>query len=98
MMDFFFSNCILLLRSLLKWFDQKKEKNLKKIENLLCTSLCFICPTVSIRMIIGRVLGEIISNIDLDIILHWEALLSVHIKKYHFINNKHKKLQGKKFL
>jgi len=49
-------------------------------------------------MIIGRVLGGIISNIDLDIILHWEALLSVHIKKYHFINNKHKKLQGKKFL
>ena len=46
-------------------------------------------------MIIGRVLGGIISNIDLDIILHWEALLSVHIKEYHFINNKHK-LLGKK--
>ena len=54
-------------------------------------------PTVSIRMIIGRVLGGIISNIDLDIILRWEALLSVHIKEYHFINNKHKNFRGKSF-
>ena len=66
----------------------KKGKTLK-IEKLLGTSLCFICPTVSIRMIIGRVLGGIISNIDLDIILRWEALLNVHIKEYHFISNKH---------
>ena len=37
------------------------------------------------------------SNIDLDIILRWEALLSVHIKEYHFINNKHKNFRGKSF-
>ena len=37
------------------------------------------------------------TNIDLDIILRWEALLSVHIKEYHFINNKHKNFRGKSF-
>ena len=73
-------------------------KNLKKkIEKLLCTSLCLICLTVSIKTIIGKVFVGIISNIDLDIILPWEALLSVHIKGYQSSNNKHKKLLGKKF-
>lgn len=48
-------------------------------------------------MIIGKVFVGIISNIELHIILHWEALLNVHIKGYQSSNNKHKKLLGKKF-
>lgn len=45
-----------------------------------------------------KVFVGIISKIGLDILLHWEALLTVLIKEYHSVNNKHQKLLGKKFL
>lgn len=49
-------------------------------------------------MILEEVFFGIISKIDVDVNLYWEALLSAHIREYQSMNNKHKILLGGKFL
>lgn len=81
--------------SVLSWMVWQRMRR-RKLKN--CISLYFIHLTVSIRTVIEKVFVGIISEIDVDIILYWEALFSVHIKEYHSINSKHKKFLGEKFL
>lgn len=85
-------NFILLLNSVLKWSDIKFEEDTEILFFYL-----FILFITYIKTTLRKVFTGIISKIYLDIILHWAALLSVHIKEHLYINNKHKKLWETRF-
>lgn len=61
-------NLVLLLNSVLGWFDIKFEDE---------TVIHFLYLCIKRECVWG-----IISKIDLDVILHLEDLLSIHIKEY----------------